>query len=90
MGSIGQLDQAQEHMKREGWCVVPDVLTPQETKEVLDELWSVAAQANKRGEDTFLPFLDPNESNVRFAAEGENQAGKSDTAAAFAKSSHNN
>ncbi|KAI5357137.1 putative phytanoyl-CoA dioxygenase [Septoria linicola] len=65
MGSIGQLDQAQEHMKREGWCVVPDVLTPQETKEVLDELWSVAAQANKRGEDTFLPFLDPNESNVR-------------------------
>lgn len=32
-----------------------------------------------------LKYLDD-----QFAADGENQAGKSDTAAAFAKSSHNN
>ncbi|KXS94902.1 hypothetical protein AC578_7664 [Pseudocercospora eumusae] len=66
MGSIGTpMEEAQEHMRREGWCVVPDVLSPEQTKKTLDELWSVAESANKRGEDTFMPFLDPNASNVR-------------------------
>ncbi|GIZ44765.1 hypothetical protein CKM354_000795500 [Cercospora kikuchii] len=65
MGSVNHLEQAQEHMRDQGWCVIPDVLSKQETKFVLDELWSAAAKANERGEDTFLPFLDPNESNVR-------------------------
>lgn len=68
MGSVNDLKQAQEHMRGQGWCVIPDVLSTQETKVVLDELWSAAAKANERGEDTFLPFLDPNESNVRVSA----------------------
>lgn len=66
MGSIGEpVQNAQEHMMREGWCVIPDVINPERTKDVLDDLWSVAEEANERGEDTFLPFLDPNASNVR-------------------------
>lgn len=65
IAAIDPLEDAKDHMSREGWCVVPDVLTEEQTKKILDELWSVAAGANKRGEDTFLPFLDPNESNVR-------------------------
>ncbi|KXT09679.1 hypothetical protein AC579_9976 [Pseudocercospora musae] len=66
MGSTGTpMEEAQEHMRSEGWCVIPDVLNPEQTKKTLDELWSVAESANKRGEDTFLPFLDPNASNVR-------------------------
>ncbi|KAK3647766.1 hypothetical protein LTR56_000709 [Elasticomyces elasticus] len=66
MGSVGEtILDAQERMKREGWCVIPDVIGPEHTQKVLDELWSVAGSASQRGEDTFLPFLDPNASNVR-------------------------
>ncbi|KAK5701138.1 hypothetical protein LTR17_022860 [Elasticomyces elasticus] len=66
MGSTGDtVSDVQEHMKREGWCVIPDVISPEHAQKVLDELWSVAGSASQRGEDTFLPFLDPNASNVR-------------------------
>lgn len=57
--------EAQQRVKDEGWCVIPNILSKDEAKTVLDELWAIAAAAQKRGEDTFLPFLDPNESNVR-------------------------
>ena len=59
------LTSAREHLKNEGWCVIPDLLSPARSKEVLQHLWSAADESKKRGDDTFLPFLDPNESNVR-------------------------
>ncbi|KAK4950702.1 hypothetical protein LTR10_010695 [Elasticomyces elasticus] len=66
MGSVSEpIPDAQEHMKREGWCVIPDVISAEHAQKVLEELWSVARSASQRGEDTFLPFLDPNASNVR-------------------------
>ena len=59
------LTSARAHMKEEGWCVIPDVLDTARTNEVLERLWAAAGESKKRGDDTFLPFLDPNESNVR-------------------------
>ncbi|KAJ9651459.1 hypothetical protein H2198_009253 [Neophaeococcomyces mojaviensis] len=69
MGDAGleerDLASARLHLKQEGWCVIPDVLDTSKTKEVLQRLWDAAGESKKRGDDTFLPFLDPNESNVR-------------------------
>lgn len=73
MGSLGNtdidrakvLDEARAHLKQEGWCSIPDILTKQEADVALSRLWAAAAESKKRGDDTFLPFLDPNESNVR-------------------------
>lgn len=59
------LASARAHLKEEGWCVIPDVIDANRTKEVLDCLIYAADEAKKRGDDTFLPFLDPNASNVR-------------------------
>jgi ectoine hydroxylase-related dioxygenase (phytanoyl-CoA dioxygenase family) len=56
---------AASQLKRDGWCVVPDVLPPAETRTALDRLWSCAAESERRGMPTFLPVLDPNASNVR-------------------------
>lgn len=65
MGAYDPLDDAKKHMREQGWCVVPDVLSKEQTEKVLKDLWDMVESAGKRGEDTFLPFLDPNESNVR-------------------------
>lgn len=59
------LDTARAHLKQEGWCAIPGVLNVQEAEKALARLWAAAAESKKRGDDTFLPFLDPNESNVR-------------------------
>src|ERR1700760_3839041 len=57
--------QAQEHLSKEGWCVVPDVLDASRTKEILSRLWDAASKSETLGDPTYLPFLDPNSSNVR-------------------------
>ena len=59
------LDEARAHLKDEGFCVIPDVLNKQEADNALARLWAAVEESKKRGDDTFLPFLDPNESNVR-------------------------
>ena len=59
------LASAQAHLREEGWCVIPEVIDAAKTKQVLDCLWAAAEESKRRGDDTFLPFLDPNESNVR-------------------------
>ena len=66
--SGSDLQEARQHMREEGWCVIPDILSKIETQNVLDQLWSTAEGARKRGEDTFLPFLDPNESEFRLSS----------------------
>lgn len=45
--------------------MIPDILDRNQTENVLNRLWNAAEESKKRGDDTFLPFLDPNESNVR-------------------------
>jgi ectoine hydroxylase-related dioxygenase (phytanoyl-CoA dioxygenase family) len=49
----------------DGWCVVPDVLSPGEAAFALERLWAAADQSERQGMPTFLPVLDPNASNVR-------------------------
>ena len=59
------LDEARNHLKEEGWCSIPDILSKEEADKALSCLWAAAEESKKHGDDTFLPFLDPNESNVR-------------------------
>lgn len=59
------LAQAAEQLQRDGWCVLPGVLTPEQSTSVLHQLWQTAAASRARGRETFVPYLDPNESNVR-------------------------
>jgi hypothetical protein len=59
------LASAEAHLKAEGWCVIPNVLDAAKVKEVLQSLWDSVEETKKRGDETYLPYLDPNESNVR-------------------------
>jgi len=52
-------------LARDGWCVVPDVLDPAETADVLDRLWAAADASRRKGVPTRYEVLDPNEHNVR-------------------------
>jgi ectoine hydroxylase-related dioxygenase (phytanoyl-CoA dioxygenase family) len=60
-----KLDEAQRHLLAEGWAVIPDVLTKDESAEVLTRLWKAKEAGEARGDQTRMAFLDPNESNVR-------------------------
>lgn len=64
-GTERDLSQLQKQLQEEGWCAVPDVLTPERSKEILDRLWKAAEESRRRGDETFLPHLDPNANNVR-------------------------
>lgn len=59
------LASAREHFQEEGWAVVPDVLSSEEADAVVDRLWKAKEAGEKRGDTTFMPNLDPNQSNVR-------------------------
>ncbi|KIW26991.1 uncharacterized protein PV07_06773 [Cladophialophora immunda] len=56
---------AQEHLQEHGWAVIPDVLSPEENSLVLSHLWAAAENFRKQGDDTYMPILDPNASNIR-------------------------
>jgi ectoine hydroxylase-related dioxygenase (phytanoyl-CoA dioxygenase family) len=60
-----RLASAQRQLKDEGWCVLPGVLDADGADKALDRLWAAAAESRRRGVSTFMPVLDPNESNVR-------------------------
>lgn len=59
------LDDARAHLQEEGWCTIEGILSKEEADTALARLWAAAAESKQRGDDIFLPFLDPNESNVR-------------------------
>lgn len=59
------LTSAQKHLKEEGWCIIPNALDESRVKEVLQHLWTAVKESKKRGDDTHLPYLDPNSSNIR-------------------------
>ena len=75
MGSIGTSTDgkdttfegtaAKQHLKEEGWCIIPDVLTQEETAHALSRLWEAKTASEKQGDPTRLEFLDPNPSNIR-------------------------
>lgn len=72
MGSISEspfdtsvVEATRDHLKREGWAIVPNVLTESEASNVLKRLWAAKEAGTARGDETHLPHLDPNESNVR-------------------------
>ncbi len=56
---------AKAQLRDEGWCVVHDVLDAADARRALDRLWAAAGESRRRGVPTFMPVLDPNESNVR-------------------------
>ncbi|KAI0476106.1 putative phytanoyl-CoA dioxygenase [Xylariaceae sp. FL0804] len=57
--------QAREHFKEHGWAHIPSLLSQEQADEVLRKLWDTKAAAEARGDETHLPFLDPNASNIR-------------------------
>lgn len=67
MGDAGppQAGAIKEHLAREGWARVPGVLSKGEAASVLEKLWEAKKQGESRGDQTYLPHLDPNSSNVR-------------------------
>jgi ectoine hydroxylase-related dioxygenase (phytanoyl-CoA dioxygenase family) len=54
-----------EQLRQDGWCVVPNVLTPARTREVRSCLVAAAEASRRRGLPTHIPVLDPNDRNVR-------------------------
>lgn len=56
---------AKSHLKEHGWVRIPSVLSRDEASRALDRLWEAKAAVEAEGEETYLPFLDPNPSNVR-------------------------
>ena len=56
---------ARKHLQDEGWVVIPNVITPGQADHVVERLWAAKEAGEKRGDLTYLPFLDPNASNVR-------------------------
>ena len=56
---------ARKHLQEEGWVVIPDVLTPSEADTVCARLWQAKEAGEQRGDGTYLPWLDPNQSNIR-------------------------
>ncbi len=63
--SASALAQAKARLAEEGWCVLEGALSPDEAATVLERLWRAAEESRRRGLDTYMPVLDPNEANVR-------------------------
>jgi hypothetical protein len=57
--------EAKDALALEGWCVLPDVLSSQQTAVARDRLWKAADTFQQMGGETHMPVLDPNASNVR-------------------------
>ncbi len=59
------LEAAKLQLQTEGWCVIENAIGADETTLALSRLWAAADESRKQGINTFMPILDPNESNVR-------------------------
>lgn len=60
-----QITEAKAKFKQDGWAVIPNVIDAEKTKEALDRLWKAKEESERRGDPTYLEWLDPNDSNVR-------------------------
>ncbi len=54
-----------ERLQDDGFCVLPDVLTPTQVADVRARLLRSAEESERRGAPTFIPSLDHNAANVR-------------------------
>lgn len=64
--NIPDIEARHKEFQDNGWTVIPNVLDGARTQEVLDKLWGAAKESERREQgSTFMPRLDPNESNVR-------------------------
>jgi ectoine hydroxylase-related dioxygenase (phytanoyl-CoA dioxygenase family) len=59
------VSRALGHLHRDGYAVVPDVLTRDRVDEVVERLWAASAESRRRGIPTHIEQLDPNAANVR-------------------------
>ncbi|KAB8236683.1 Fe(2+)/2-oxoglutarate-dependent oxygenase fmaF [Aspergillus alliaceus] len=56
--------EAKAKFKQDGWAVVPNIIDDTKAKEVVDRLWKAKEESERRGDPTYLDWLDPNSSNV--------------------------
>jgi 5-dehydro-6-demethoxyfumagillol dioxygenase len=59
------LDAITSSLDRDGFAVVPGVLSPAETDHVVERLWAASGESERRGNPTHIEGLDPNAANVR-------------------------
>lgn len=57
--------ERREQLEREGWCVVPDVLTGEQAAIAHARVWKVIEDNRRDGITTELGGIDPNDRNVR-------------------------
>ena len=62
---IRDLEDATAELRQNGWCVVRDVLPPERIDDARRALELAATRYRASGGNTFMPELDPNDSNVR-------------------------
>lgn len=63
--SSGTIEAAKAQLSRDGWCIVPDVISKEAAASALDRLWQIAEANASEGFSCFLPGLDPNADMVR-------------------------
>jgi hypothetical protein len=56
---------AKAQLAQEGWCVLPDVLSPEAARHALERLWATVEANRRAGIDSVIPGLDPNAQNIR-------------------------
>ena len=54
-----------QQLRDEGFCVIEGVLDAAAVRDVRERLVAAAEESRRRGVDTFMPVLDPNDRNVR-------------------------
>jgi fumagillin biosynthesis dioxygenase len=59
------IENAKQHLRDQGWAVIPDILSRDESDNVLARLWKAKETGEQRGDPSYLPSLDPNQANVR-------------------------
>jgi ectoine hydroxylase-related dioxygenase (phytanoyl-CoA dioxygenase family) len=61
----GLTDELEAKLARDGWCVIPDVISRELACDAVSRLWAIARDNAAEGYSCFLPGLDPNPSMVR-------------------------
>ncbi len=63
--AIGDADAIQAALARDGYCIIPDVISAQHVDRVRTRLWELVEELQRSGQGTHSSFLDPNAANVR-------------------------
>lgn len=65
MADEDHLAEARAQFRENGWVRIPSLLSKEQAADVLAKLWKAKELAEARGDDTYLPWIDPNANNVR-------------------------